>query len=260
MSESAAFQALFDLSGKVAVVTGGSRGIGRAIAGGLAAAGATVVIASRKLDSCKQAADEIHTETGVPTSAVACHVGRWGDCDALADRVLEEFGTCDVLVNNAGLSPLYPSLGEISEEYWDKVSAVNLKGPFRLSARLGEHMAANGGGSIINVSTIGSLRPSATELVYACAKAGLNALTIGLAEAYGPTVRVNGLLPGAVATDISANWPPDMVDRVIGTTPLGRIGRPEDFVGASIWLAGSASSFVTGELIRVDGGSGRQMS
>ena len=248
------------LAGKVAVVTGGSRGIGRAIAGGLAEAGATVVIASRKLAMCEQAAAEIHSATGVPTRAMACHVGRWTDCDALAERVLDEFGGCDILVNNAGMSPVYPSLADIDESYYDKVSAVNLKGPFRLAVRFGDRMALRGSGSIINISTIGSLRPGAGELVYACAKAGLNALTVGLAEAYGPAVRVNAILPGAVATDIAENWPLEMVEEATRGTPLGRMGRPEDFVGAATWLAGDASSFVTGELIRIDGGRYRQTS
>ena len=166
--------ARMDLAGKVAVVTGGSRGIGRAIAGGLAEAGATVVIASRKLAMCEQAAAEIHSATGIPTRAMACHVGRWADCDALVERVLGDFGRCDILVNNAGMSPLYPSLSDIDETYYDKVSAVNLKGPFRLAVRFGERMVRQGSGSIINISTIGSLRPGADELVYACAKAGLS--------------------------------------------------------------------------------------
>ncbi|WP_280508797.1 SDR family NAD(P)-dependent oxidoreductase [Nocardia flavorosea] len=251
---------IFDLTGKVAVVTGGSRGIGRAIAQGFAEAGAAVVIASRKAAACEQAAEEIRSATGVSTAAVACHVGRWADCDALVERVIAEFGHCDILVNNAGMSPRYSSLTEVSEEYYDKVSSVNLKGPFRLGALFGDHMARNGGGSIINVSTIGSLRPGADELVYACAKAGLNALTIGLAEAYGPTVRVNAILPGGVATDIAANWPPGVMEQAIDGTPLQRIGRPEDFIGAATWLAGDAAAFVTGELIRVDGGRYRQTS
>ena len=157
---------LFDLSGRVAVVTGGSRGIGRAIAQGLAAAGADVVIASRKAENCREAAVDIEQSTGRRALAVACHVGRWDDCDRLVATVDDEFGRCDVLVNNAGMSPLYDDLASVTEEYYDKVSAVNLKGPFRLSALFGTRMAAADGGSIINVSTIGSLRPGSRELVY----------------------------------------------------------------------------------------------
>ncbi|MBS9376464.1 SDR family NAD(P)-dependent oxidoreductase [Rhodococcus sp. B50] len=251
---------MFELSGSVAVVTGGSRGIGLAIAAGLSRAGASVVIASRKFDACESAAAAIRAETGNPTSAIACHVGRWDDCQNLLDSVVSEYGHCDILVNNAGMSPRYDSLVTVSEEYYDKVTAVNLKGPFRLSALFGDLMAKNGRGSIINVSTIGSLRPGADELVYACAKAGLNALTVGLAEAYGPHVRANAILPGGVATDIAANWPPGMLEEAISGTPMNRIGVPDDFVGAATWLASDASSFVTGTLLRIDGGRYRQTS
>ena len=216
---------LFDLTGRVAAVTGGSRGIGRAIAEGLAAAGADVVIASRKFDSCALAAREITAATGRRSLPVACHVGRWADCDRLIEAVYDEFGRCDVLVNNAGMSPLYDSLTSITEEYFDKVTAVNLKGPFRLGALAGARMADGDGGSIINVSTIGSLRPGPTELVYSCAKAGLNALTIGLASAYGPRVRANGILPGEVLTDIAAAWTPEQRAAMASHSPLGRAAR-----------------------------------
>ena len=250
---------LFDLSGKVAVVTGGSRGIGRAIAQGFAEAGAEVVIASRKADACEQAAREITESTGRRALGVGAHVGRWADCDALAERVYGEFGRCDVLVNNAGMSPFYDDLASVTEEYWDKVTAVNLKGPFRLGSLVGARMAKADGGSIINVSTIGSLRPGSHELVYACAKAGLNALTIGLADAYGPKVRANGILPGAVMTDIAAHWSPEAVERT-KLCPMGRPGEAEDFVGTALWLASAASGWITGVLVRVDGGACRQMS
>ncbi|MEU7813991.1 glucose 1-dehydrogenase [Pseudonocardia sp. NPDC049154] len=250
---------LFDLTGKVAVVTGGSRGIGRAIAGAYAEAGADVVIASRKLDVCETAAKEISAATGRRVLPVATHVGRWTDCDRLVDTVYGEFGRCDVLVNNAGMSPLYPSLDAVTEEYFDKVLAVNFKGPFRLSAAVATRMAAAEGGSIINVSTVGSLTPGATELVYAAAKAALNALTIGLADGFGPTVRANGILPGAVLTDIAEHWSPEALEHT-KQVPMGRPGTPEDFVGTALWLASAASGWITGELVRVDGGGARRMS
>jgi NAD(P)-dependent dehydrogenase (short-subunit alcohol dehydrogenase family) len=248
-----------ELAGKVAVVTGGSRGIGRAIVDGLAAAGADVVIASRKIEACAAAADDVKEMYGVRALPVAFHAAQWADCDRLGDTVDREFGRCDVLVNNAGVSPRYPDLASLDEAYYDKVAAVNLKGPFRLSVLLGEQMAAGEGGSIINVSTIGSLRPGADELVYACAKAGLNALTIGLASAYGPSVRVNALLPGPVDTDIAAGWSAEMRARATADMPLGRMGQAADYVGPALWLATSASAFVTGTLIRVDGGLYRQI-
>ncbi len=147
---------LFSLSGKVAVVTGGGRGLGRALVDGLAAAGADVVIASRKLDNCRRAADEVQAATGRRTLALACHVGHWQDCDRLIDAVLENFGRLDVLVNNAGMSPLYPSLVHMTEELYDKTMAVNLKGPFRLSCLAADRMSDSDGGSIINISSTGS--------------------------------------------------------------------------------------------------------
>jgi hypothetical protein len=187
------FAALHDLTGKVAVVTGGSRGIGRAIVQTLAEAGADVVIASRKLDACEAAAEQVRTSTGRRAFAIACHVGRWGDCDRLIAETLTRAGRLDVLVNNAGMSPLYPSLDAVSEELFDKTLAVNLKGPFRLAVLAATHMVTVmgdgevGGGSIINIGTTASLTASVGELPYACAKAGLNALTVGLAEGQRPT-------------------------------------------------------------------------
>ena len=154
----------FDLTGKVALVTGGSRGIGRAVVEGLAASGADVVIASRKLDNCREVAAAVEATTGRRALAVACHVGRWEECDLLADAVYDRFGRCDVLVNNAGMSPLYPDLPSVTEELYDKVHAVNARGPFRLSALIGTRMNEGDGGSIINVTTAGSLRPMPTDL------------------------------------------------------------------------------------------------
>ncbi len=161
---------------------------------------------------------------GAGHSAWRCHVGHWDECDRLVDTVYDEFGRCDVFVNNAGMSPLYPDLASITEEYYDKVHAVNLKGPFRLGALVGTRMAAGDGGVIINVSTIGSLRPGPNELVYACAKAGLNALTIGLADTFGPRVRVNAILPGPVLTDIADAWTEEERTTVGERLPLKRAG------------------------------------
>ena len=249
-----------EFAGQVVVVTGGSRGIGRAIATGFAAAGASVVIASRKLDNCTALAEDLEASYGVDCLPIAYHAAKWEDSDRLADAVLERYGRCDVLVNNAGMSPLHEGVATITEDYYDKVLGVNLKGPFRLSVRLGAQMVENGGGSMINVSTIGSLRPAAHELVYGMAKAGLNALTIALSGEFAPSVRVNGLLPGAVDTDIAAVWSPEMRESAAQGAPLGRLGVPDDFVGPALWLASERSAFVTGTLIRVDGGAYRQMS
>ena len=252
------FAALHDMTGKVAVVTGGSRGIGRAIVQTLAEAGADVVIASRKLDSCEAAAAEVRASTGNNAVAIACHVGRWEDCDRLIAESLARLGRLDVLVNNAGMSPLYESLDKVSEELYDKTLAVNLKGPFRLAVLAATHMAGHDGGSIINIGTTGSLVASVNELPYACAKAGLNALTVGLAEAYAPRVRVNAILPGPFRTDISKAWaPPEGAE--VPFVPLGRIGQPEEVAPLAVHLASAASSFTTGAIIRVDGGVTRKV-
>jgi NAD(P)-dependent dehydrogenase (short-subunit alcohol dehydrogenase family) len=187
---------------------------------------------------------------------MACHVGRWSDCDDLIARTLDEFGQLDVLVNNAGMSPLYPSLDAVSEDLYDKTLAVNLKGPFRLAVVAGTHMAAHGGGSIINIGTVGSLVASVIELPYACAKAGLNALTIGLAEAFAPTVRVNAILPGPIRTDASKAWA-DSLDASI--VPLGRIGEADEIAPLAVHLASDAASYTTGAIVRIDGGITRKV-
>ena len=247
------------LDGKVAVITGGSRGIGRAIAEGMAAEGADVVIASRKLESCEAAASEITAATGRRAVPVAFHAGRWDDAEALADAVHDAFGRCDVLVNNAGMSPLYPDLPSISEDLYDKVHAVNARGPFRLSALLGTRMAEGDGGVILNVTTAGTLRPTANELPYVMAKAGLNALTLALAGTWAPKVRANLLIPGAFDTDIATHWPEETRDAVATMNPLGRMGVPADMVGIAVLLASDAGAYINGAQILVDGGLFRSL-
>jgi NAD(P)-dependent dehydrogenase (short-subunit alcohol dehydrogenase family) len=243
------------LEGKVALVTGGSRGLGREMVLAFAEAGADVVISSRKLAGCEDLADEVRAKTGRRALAVACHVGQWDALDGLVDAAYDEFGTVDVLVNNAGMAPVYPSLDAVTEELFDKVLAVNLKGPFRLSALVGSRMAAGGGGSIVNVSSIAAVRPTPSDLPYAAAKAGLDVLTAGYARALGPTVRVNTLMAGPFFTDISKAWDREAFDVYAQAFPLQRGGRPEEVVGAALYFASDASSFTTGSVLRVDGGS-----
>jgi NAD(P)-dependent dehydrogenase (short-subunit alcohol dehydrogenase family) len=226
------------------------------MAAAFAGHGADVVVASRKLDACEATARAIAETTGRRTLAAAYHAGRWADADRLADTVYDAFGRCDVLVNNAGMSPLYPSLAEVSEELFDKVVGVNFKGPFRLSAVVGERMAAGDGGSIINVSSIAAVQPTPHELVYAGAKAALNAMTIGIARAYAPKVRCNALMPGPFLTDISKAWDMQAFRRHADTSiPLRRGGDAEEIVGAALYLASAASSYTTGAVIKVDGGA-----
>ena len=244
----------FDMTGKVAVVTGGSRGLGRQMVLAFAEQGADVVIASRKIENCQAVAREV-AALGREALPVAYHAAEWSAADGLADAVYDRFGRCDVLVNNAGMSPLYPSVDAISESLFDKVVGVNLKGPFRLSANIGTRMVAAGGGSIIFVSSIASTRPSAQEIVYGAAKAGVNNLTYGLARTFGPTVRVNCIVPGPFLTDISEAWDMDQFEKGARTGyALGRGGRPDEIVGAALYLATDASSYTTGTTIEVDGG------
>lgn len=247
---------LFDLTDKVAVVTGGSRGLGREMVWAFARQGAHVVIASRKGEACEALAREVREETGREALGMAFHAGRWADCDALAETAWERFGRIDVLVNNAGMSPLYPSLAEVSEELWDKVLAVNLKGAFRLSSLVGTRMAEGAGGSIIQVSSIAAVQPTPVELPYAAAKAGLNALTVGLARAFGPKVRVNAIMPGPFLTDISRAWDLEAFrTQAERTIPLRRGGEPHEIVGAALYLASDASSYTTGAVLKIDGGA-----
>jgi NAD(P)-dependent dehydrogenase (short-subunit alcohol dehydrogenase family) len=244
----------FDLSGRVAVVTGATRGLGLAIAEGYASAGAQVVVVSRKPQACEQVAAQIRARGG-QAAPFACHVGRWSELEPLVEAVYHEFGRIDVLVNNAGISPLYDRPTAVSEELWDKVIAVNLKGPFRLCALAGERMVASDGGSIINVSSTGAVRPTADIIPYAAAKAGLNAITVGLADALGPKVRVNAIMPGPFLTSIARNWDVEMLARRTESFPLRRAGESREIVGAALYLASDASSFTTGTVMTVDGGA-----
>ena len=246
--------ALFDLTGKVAIVTGGSRGLGREMALAFAACGADVVIASRKLDNCEAVAAEVRT-LGRRALAAAYHAASWDGADTLADAAYAEFGRVDILVNNAGMSPLYESVDSISEDLYDKVMGVNLKGPFRLSVNIGARMAAGDGGSIIFVSSVASQRPSPSEIVYGAAKAGVNNLTIGLARTFGPKVRVNCIVPGPFLTDISKAWDLEsFAKNARNGFALQRGGEPNEIVGAALYFASAASSFTTGAWLNVDGG------
>jgi len=243
-----------DATGKVVVVTGGSKGLGRAMALGFAEAGADVVVASRKLEACDEVAAEIR-DRGGQALAIRCHVGDWDDCAALIDATVAAFGRIDVLVNNAGIAPVPPSLLEVSAELFDKTIAVNLKGPLRLTALVAEHMGA--GASIINISSKASLHPTSFTVVYAAAKAGLNALTKAAADEFGPRgIRVNAIVCGTFHTDsLHASLPtPELQAQMVGHIALGRIASAEEIVGTALFLASDASSYLTGELILLDGG------
>jgi len=241
-------------AGKVAVVTGGSKGLGRAMALGFAEAGAEVVVASRKLEACEAVAAEIRA-LGRRALAVACHVGDWDQCAALVDAAVAEFGRIDILVNNAGIAPVPPSLLDVTSELFDKTIAVNLKGPLRLTALAAQHMAP--GSAVINISSKASLHPTSFTVVYAAAKAGLNALTRAAATEFGGRgIRVNAIVCGTFHTDsfhVSAPTAELQAAAAAGTS-LGRIASADEIVGTALYLASDASTYLTGELIVLDGG------
>ena len=245
---------LFDLSGRTAIVTGGSRGLGREMVLAFAEHGADVVIASRKLDNCEALADEVSERFGVRALPVACHVGEWDQVEALAEVAYSELGEIDILVNNAGMSPLYESIADITEALYDKVMDVNLKGTFRLSTIVAERMKARGSGSIISVSSSAAVKPTPGEVVYAMAKAGMHNMTESFSKAYGPQERVNCIQPGPFLTDISKAWDPEAVAGIGANLSLGRAGEPHEVVGAALYFASDASSFTTGAILRLDGG------
>ncbi|OBH12021.1 SDR family NAD(P)-dependent oxidoreductase [Mycobacterium sp. E3247] len=243
----------FDLSGRTALITGATRGIGRAIAARLAAAGADIIVTSRKADACEQTAAEI-AASGRRAYALPANVNRWSECDGLVAQAYGAAGRIDILVNNAGSSLRYDSVDSIGEELFDKTIALNLKGPFRLSALIGSRMAADGGGNIVNISTISAQIGAGHAIVYAAAKAGLNNLTKSFAKTFAPKVRVNAVMPGAVETDVMKAWPQSERDLASATALLGRIGTPDEISSAVLYLASDAASFTTGQVLAVDGG------
>jgi NAD(P)-dependent dehydrogenase (short-subunit alcohol dehydrogenase family) len=239
---------------RVVLITGGSRGLGRAMALGFAREGAAVVIASRKIENCRSTAAEVEA-LGGRALAYAAHVGHWDELEPMVDTVIEHFGRIDVLINNAGMSPLYESMDQVSEELFDKVIGVNLKGPYRLSALVGKHMAEGEGGCIINISSTASVRPSPNSEPYGAAKAGLNAITRSFAHALGPKVRVNCIMAGPFLTDISKAWDVEAFKKQAQGMPLRRGGEPDEIVGAALYLASESASFTTGAILEVDGGN-----
>lgn len=240
------------LSGKIALVTGGSRGMGRQMVLAFAAAGADVIISSRKREACEEVAAEVRA-LGRRAEVIAAHAGDWGQMEALAERGWNAFGRIDILVNNAGMSPVEPQSVTTTEALFDKVISVNFKGPFRLAALIGTRMRDEGvEGSIINVSSLGAVSPQPGIIPYAGAKAALNAMTVGLARELAPTVRVNTISPGQFATDIAKHWTD--TEAMKANIPMQRFGEPEEIVGTALYLASSASSYTTGANIAVGGG------
>jgi NAD(P)-dependent dehydrogenase (short-subunit alcohol dehydrogenase family) len=241
---------LFDLSGKVALITGGSRGLGREMVLAFADRGSDVIIASRKLDACETVAQEVRAR-GRKALAIAAHCGQWDDIDRLIETTYAEFGRVDILVNNAGMGPRVPS-HDVTEELFDKVVALNFKGPFRLASQIARRMKDADGGVIINISSSGALVPLPAVVPYGSAKAALNAMTVSLAHEYGPKVRVNTISAGPFLTDIAKAWTEEA--RQTSDNALRRPGQPNEIVTAALFLASPASSFTTAAIVRVDGG------
>ena len=241
---------LFDFTGKVALVTGGSRGLGREMVLALAARGADCIVASRKLDACEHVVAEVES-MGRKGLAHAAHCGRWDDIDALIAAAYDAFGRVDILINNAGMGPACPS-HEVTEQLFDSVLNLNFKGPFRLASQVGKRMADGNGGTIINISSTASLHAMPGVVPYSGAKAAINAMTVSLAKEYAPKVRVNAIVPGPFLTVIANAWTQEA--RETSPVAVGRPGRPEEIVTAALMLASPSSSYVTGELLQVDGG------
>lgn len=249
---------LFDLTGRVAVVTGATKGIGRAVAEGLAGAGASVVVSSRKQDLCEIVAGEIAAGTGRETMGLACHVGEWDAIPAFVDAVYARFGQVDVLVNNAGISPAPTPVVDMTREFWRKLQSVNLEGPLRMSALVAPRMRDQDGGSIINVASVGAYTGGAGNSAYAASKAGLVVLTKVMAREWAPWgVRVNAISPGPFVSEMmlgAERVSPGLLERSGAATMQGRVADPDEIVGAAVYLGSDASSFVTGEDHVVSGG------
>ncbi|NQY92385.1 MAG: glucose 1-dehydrogenase [Deltaproteobacteria bacterium] len=255
---------LFDLSGRAALVTGATRGIGRWIAQGLAEAGADIVVVSRKQDACDEVAAEITSTTGRRAVPVACDVADTEQIDALVERAIRELGRLDVLVNNAATvwaadTLAYPLKG------WDKVFAVNVRGLFYLSQQVALHMRAAGSGSIVNISSINAQLGAREEhqpiVAYNASKGAVDALTRDLAAKLAPyRIRVNSLAPGSFDTDLAATikQDPDGLAGYLTTIPMGRLGGADDVKGAAVFLASEASRYITGQTLVVDGGCAAQ--
>jgi NAD(P)-dependent dehydrogenase (short-subunit alcohol dehydrogenase family) len=247
----------FSLEGKVALITGGSRGIGKATALGFAEAGADVVVTSRKLPDLEEVADEIKA-LGRRSLAVSAHIGRMEQINDLVSKVTEEFGKIDILVNNAGTSPVYAPMLDVEERAWDAIMNLNLKGLVFLSQAVARIMKEHGGGNIINVASMDGFKPESNIGIYAISKAGVIMTTKVMAlELAKYNIRVNAIAPGKVSTRLGdSRWDvaPGHREEMLKRTPMARIAEPDEMVGTMIYLASDASGYTTGETILVDGG------
>ena len=249
---------LFDLTGKVAIVTGSTKGIGRAMASGLARAGATVVVSSRKQDLCDEVALQIEAETGADVLGLACHVGEWDSIPTFVDAVHERFGHIDVLVNNAGITPTRLTVSEITRDVWQKIFSVNVEGPLRMAQCVAPLMRDHGGGSIVNIASMAAYSGGSGVCAYGASKAALVNLTKSMAQEWMPwNIRVNVLSPGPFLSEMvegAERNAPGFKDMIANGTLMKRVADPAEIVGPVLYLASDASSFVTGDDISVSGG------
>jgi dehydrogenase/reductase SDR family member 4 len=248
---------LFDLGGQVALITGSSRGIGKAIAEEMSAAGAKVVISSRKQDACDAVRDQINAAGGEATS-ITCNIGNKQEVESLVRTTIEHFGRIDILVCNAAVNPYYGPLSKLGDDAWDKIMTSNVKSSWWLSNLVAPHMIERGSGNIILISSIGAFRSTLVLGAYGISKAADAQLARNLAAELGPSgIRVNAIAPGLVKTDFAkALWSnPQLLSSVEARAPLRRIGQPVDIGGVAVFLASKAAGFITGQLIVVDGGS-----
>ncbi|MDD5191257.1 MAG: glucose 1-dehydrogenase [Dehalococcoidales bacterium] len=244
------------LEGKVALVAGASRGIGRAIAIAFAEQGADVVVSSRKQEDLDVVAKEIQA-TGRKGVAIASHMAKAEDSKALVARIKEQFGRIDILVNCAGTNPYFGPMIDAEEWAWDATFNVNLKGPFILSQIVARLMRETGGGNILNIASIGGLRPGYNQAIYSTTKAGMIMLTTAMANEWAQyKIRVNGIAPGVIQTRMAESlWKDPAVGQASANrTALKRLGVPEDIAGAAVFLVSEASSYITGETIVIAGG------
>ena len=248
--------ALFDLSGKVALVTGASRGIGQAIAELLAEQGAQIIVSSRKLDDCRIVADEIRAAGG-KADALACHVGRMEDISAAFGHIEKTYGRLDILVNNAAANPYYGHILDTDLVAYDKTVEVNIRGYFFMSVAAGKMMKRQGGGAIVNVASVNGLQPGDKQGIYSITKAAVINMTKAFAKECGPLgIRVNALLPGLTKTKFAGALfdNKDVYDDWIKRIPLRRHAEPREMAGTVLYLVSDAASYTSGECIVVDGG------
>jgi NAD(P)-dependent dehydrogenase (short-subunit alcohol dehydrogenase family) len=244
-----------NLEGKVAIVNGGSRGIGEAIARGLAGCGAHVILSSRKLESVQEVADSIIAEGGQAT-ARTCHAGHMDEIEALFEGVRSDFGRLDILINNAATNPFFGPAAELPPDAFDKTVEVNLKGPYFMMSHAIPLMADSGGGSVVNVASVAALMSLRGQAVYAMTKAGLVSMTKSFAMEYGKAgVRVNAILPGIVETRFAAALVENPgIQKQLSRLPVPRAGQPEDMVGGVLYLVSDSAAYTTGTTLVMDGG------